>query len=277
MRPATTPQKFMQQLWQFYCSNGRHNMAWRVDTRPYYIVISEIMLQQTQVERVKEKFTNFIRLFPTCQALAAAKQSEVIKAWQGLGYNRRALYLHKSAQLVMQDYHGNLPDTQSELEKLPGIGPNTAGAIMAFAYNKPIVFIETNIRRVLLHKFFPDQTDIADKAILPILEEIIQCLAESKFSARTFYWAMMDYGSYIKSQVPNPNRRSKHYTRQSQFVGSDRQIRGQILRVLVESPLSKNELRNKIGQEDSRRLAVVLAGLQKDGFITMKGERLYLV
>ncbi len=267
---------FLQKLYSFYHKNGRHDMRWRKDTRAYYIFLSEVMLQQTQVERVKEKFAEFIRKFPDWQSLAGAKQSAVVLAWQGLGYNRRALYLQRGAQAVVKDYAGSLPKDVSLLQKLPGIGPNTAGAIMAFAYDQPVVFIETNIRRVLLHEFFAGKENVADNEIIPILEEIISLLSKSQFTPRTFYWAMMDYGTFLKQQVPNPNRRSKHYSKQSQFEGSDRQLRGKILRELINTPLQKTTLQTAVSVQDKEKFELILTGLTKEGFIIQKGERIQL-
>lgn len=276
MTNSLTPAIFLEQLWQFYSQNGRHDMRWRQDTQPYYVLLSEVMLQQTQVERVKQKFAEFITLFPDWQSLANASQTQVVLAWQGLGYNRRALYLHRTAQIVSKEYQGKLPKQASELQELPGIGPNTAGAILAFAYNTPIVFIETNIRRVLLHEFFPEKTDVTDTEIIPILKKIIRLLPQSKFTPQTFYWAMMDYGTFLKQQVPNPNRRSKHYTKQSQFEGSDRQLRGHILRELLHTPLQRTALQAAISIVDQERFESILTGLTKEGFITQKGNKVQL-
>lgn len=267
---------FLDKLYTFYSQNGRHDMPWRKDTRAYYILLSEVMLQQTQVERVKTKFVEFVKEFPDWNSLAEAKQSRVVSLWQGLGYNRRALYLCRCAETVVNNYNGNLPKNSTELQQLPGIGPNTAGAIMAFAYDQPVVFIETNIRRVLLHEFFVGKESVDDSELIPILEKIIAQLPGSQFSSRTFYWAMMDYGTYLKQQVPNPNRRSKHYTKQSQFVGSTRQLRGLILKELLRSPQQKSVLQTAVNEVDSERFNIVINSLLKDGFVIQQGERIQL-
>ncbi len=267
---------FLSDLWQFYCQNGRHDMTWRQDTRPYYIFVSEVMLQQTQVERVKQRFAEFVAKFPDWQTLAEAKQSNVVMAWQGLGYNRRALYLQQSAQTVMREYNGILPNDVNQLEQLAGIGPNTAGAIVAFAYDMPVVFIETNIRRVLIYYFFSTKENVEDKQLLLLLEEIVGLLATTNFTPRTFYWAMMDYGTHIKTLVPNPNRQSKHYSKQSRFEGSDRQLRGQILRELLHAPQTISGLYKKLGVMNTQRVDIILAGLNKEGFITIKAKKVQL-
>ncbi len=157
-------------------------------------------------------------------ALAAAPLIEVLSCWKGLGYNRRALYLKEIARIVIDQYAAKLPDSPDELVKLPGIGSNTAGAVAAFAFNRPVVFIETNIRSVFIHHFFPDTADVRDSRILPLVEATLD-----RDNPRVWYWALMDYGTMLKETTANPGRRSAHYSRQSPFPGSDREIRGAIL------------------------------------------------
>lgn len=251
-------------------------MAWRKDTRAYYIVVSEIMLQQTQVERVKVKFAEFISAFPDWQALAHATQTEVLSHWQGLGYNRRALFLHKTAQRVVTDYHSQLPDHLEQLKELPGIGPGTAGAISAFAFNLPVIFIETNIRRVFLHHFFEDKRNVADKDIFPLLEECIPQLQDSMFEPRTYYWALMDYGTHLKNTLPNPNKRSAHYSVQSKFEGSNRQLRGKILKALLASSLELSALQKTSEETDNSRFNTVITQLESEGFIVITKQKVTL-
>ena len=253
---------FLETLWDFYAHNQRATLPWRQPDRggqfnPYNIMVSEIMLQQTQVARVIPKYQAFQAQFPDIQSLAETELSDVLRAWQGLGYNRRAKFLWQAAQVVSMQ--GAFPDTESELVKLPGIGVNTAGAILAYAYNKPALFIETNVRTVYIHHFFADRSDVHDKEIKACLEQTID-----HEQPREFYWALMDYGSYLKSTMGNLNVASKHYAKQSTFVGSRRQIRGQILRLLGDGPLSLVDLRKDISDE---RLKGVLDDLIHEGLI----------
>lgn len=233
-------------------------MPWRENPNPYWVVVSEVMLQQTQVSRVLEKFPQFIDRFGSFEELAAASPADVIAAWQGLGYNRRALNLQKLAQTI----DGTLPSDPVELIKLPGIGPGTAGSIVAFAYDAPVVFIETNIRRVFIHHFFEDQEGIDDKQLLPLVEEALD-----REHPREWYYALMDYGTHLAKTVPNPNRRSKHHSVQSKFEGSDRQIRGAVLRALLNGPTEEKQLVEQTKCSDKVRLTKVLAGLINDGLI----------
>src|ERR1700751_788981 len=136
---------FKEFVWHFYEQNKR-DFAWRHVDNPYFVVVSEIMLQQTQTQRVISKYEEFIAAFPDFKSLAAASLRDVLLVWQGLGYYRRARFLHQLAQIVVNEHGGALPQDQKVLQTLPGIGPNTAGSICAFAFNKPVVFIETNIR-----------------------------------------------------------------------------------------------------------------------------------
>jgi len=259
-------------VWQYYHEHGRHSLPWRKNTSPYSIVVSEIMLQQTQVSRVLTKYAEFMTALPDWQALAIAMQAEVIGLWQGLGYNRRALWLKRIAEAVVGEYGGELPQGPVELRQLPGIGPNTAGSIVAFAFNAPAVFIETNIRRVFIHHCFGDAEVVSDKELAPLLA---RALEDNRGKAREWYWALMDYGSFLATQqMPNPNRRSKHYTKQSRFSGSDRQIRGEILRLLFASNLSHSELREALApyEQDDERVERILRGLITEGFVKFQKD-----
>ena len=150
-----TPKKFKDTVWKYYREHGRSDLPWRKTTDPYRILVSEVMLQQTQVERVIPYYTRFLKKFPTVRALAKAPLSQVLIAWQGLGYNRRAKMLHEAAKEVVRGHGGLFPRTALELEKLPGVGPYTAHAVAAFAYNEDGICIETNIRTAVTHHFFP--------------------------------------------------------------------------------------------------------------------------
>ncbi len=244
-------------------------MPWRDDTRPYYILVSELMLQQTQVDRVIPQFRQFIHHFPTPQSLATAPLSEVLTIWQGLGYNRRAKYLQQAAQIVTNHFGGQFPRTMSELVSLPGVGPNTAGAILAYAFNQPAVFIETNIRTVYIHHFYADDFNILDKQIIDILSKTID-----QDNPRQFYWALMDYGFYLKrSGVKNINR-SKHYTKQSPLKGSLREARGVILKQLTQADMDIYDFRRHVAVDD--RFEVALEGLIKDGLVVLHNEKVKL-
>lgn len=192
-------------------------MPWRKTRDPYKILVSEVMLQQTQVERVVPHYKKFLKEFPTARSLSRAPLARVLKAWSGLGYNRRAKYIHEAAKMLTGG-------VTSGFENLPGVGPYTAAAVRAFAYNEPVIMIETNIRTVLLHHLFPRSKNVPDSKLIPFVA------VPKGVEPRVWYAALMDYGSYLKSIQPNPSRRSKHHTRQSAFKGSDREIRGAILR-----------------------------------------------
>ncbi|MFA5354028.1 MAG: hypothetical protein WC291_07350, partial [Thermodesulfovibrionales bacterium] len=205
-----------------YRKQGR-KMPWRETDDPYRIVVSEVMLQQTQVERVMGKYAEFIALFPDFPSLAAAPLQEVLAAWQGMGYNRRAISLQRLAVRVMEEHGGILPASPELLAKLPGIGKATASSIAAFAFNSPTVFIETNIRRVFIHFFFHDRDDVKDTEIYPLVE-----LTLDRQDPRQWYYGLMDYGSLFRKTRHNPNRKSAHYSKQSRFEGSRRQLRGRV-------------------------------------------------
>ncbi len=220
--------QFQQIIYSFYHKN-RRDFIWRQNVTPYKIIISEVMLQQTQTARVVPKFENWLQQFPSFQALASASTHDVLSAWQGLGYNRRGLALLKIAQIVMNDHDGQLPNDPVILQTFPAIGPNTAGSICAFAFNHPIVFIETNIRTVYTHIFFLGQAEISDKQLLPLIKQTID-----NNNVREWYYALMDYGVHLKQNLPHINAASKHYTKQSKFEGSKRQVRGVIIKILTQ-------------------------------------------
>ncbi len=259
-------QDFRLTVWDYYRAYGRHNLPWRTDVSPYAIFVSEIMLQQTQVERVVHKFNAFLAQLPDWQALDRASTKTVLRLWQGLGYTRRALWLKTASQRVVGEFSGNVPDTPEVLQTFTGIGPNTAGSIAAFAFNKPVVFIETNIRRAYIHHFFPHQALVSDRDILTLIATSLDTN-----NSREWYWALMDYGSHLAKTTQNPNHQSKHYTKQSKFSGSVRQVRGAVLRELLLGPQTTPQLQAKI--PDSR-LNSVLDALTKESFIEQRGQKL---
>jgi A/G-specific adenine glycosylase len=254
---------FQETVWAYYRAHGRTGLPWREPEAggaydPYKILVSEIMLQQTQVPRVLPKFLEFTGLFPTFTALAAAPLADVLKAWNGLGYNRRAKFLWQAAQAVVQTHASALPRTSRELVDLPGVGPNTAGALLAYAYNIPAVFIETNVRTVFIHHFFAEEQGIDDRDILELVA------ASVPEDARHWYWALMDYGTHLKQTVGNLNKSSKHYTVQSRFAGSKRQLRGKVLRLLATGPQTAKALAAELADD---RAQAVLADLTAEGMV----------
>lgn len=253
--------RFQRLVLTHYREHGR-TLPWRKAATPWQVLVSEVMLQQTQVERVIPKYLAFVERFPDAATLAAAPVAELLAAWQGLGYNRRALALQRAAAQVVTEFGGRLPDSPALLQTLPGIGPYTAGAVAAFAFNQPTVFLETNIRAVLLHLFFDDRGDVTDRELLPLAEATLD-----RREPRRWYNALMDYGSDLKTRFPNPSRRSRHHAVQSRFEGSDRQIRGAILRLLLAGPaLTATALCDSLGTEPERLLPI-LEGLVREGFV----------
>jgi A/G-specific adenine glycosylase len=223
---------FRKKIRNYYRTSGRHDLPWRKTTDPYAILVSEIMLQQTQVDRVIVRYHSFLKHFPTFKALAEATTKDVLTEWQGLGYNRRALNLKRTAEIVATR-GGSLTLTLTLLtdEHLPGIGKYTRGAVLAFAFNVAIPIIETNIRAVFIHHFFPTKKNVHDDAILKLVTETL----DTK-NPRDWYYALMDYGAHLKKIHPNPSRKSAHHTRQSKFTGSNRELRSHILKLILKKP-----------------------------------------
>lgn len=263
----TRVRRFQRIIYRHCRTHGR-TFPWRSTDNPYHILVSEIMLQQTQTERVVQKYEQFLSSFPNFASLARAPLREILKVWQGLGYNRRAMALKDIAQMVVKNFQGNLPSSPEALMSLPGIGRATACAICAFAFNKPVVFIETNIRRAFIHHFFQDENHVKDTQILPLVEKTLDTS-----NPRTWYFALMDYGVMLKKRYQNPNRKSAHYQKQPPFEGSNRQIRGMILRALTaESPISQQEIAQRLGM-DPDRVKGNLVQLQREGFIRRRRGR----
>lgn len=256
-------QAFRMIIYDYYAGHKR-SFAWRDVESPYCIVVSEIMLQQTQTDRVMKKYEEFLEAFPTLASLAAASIDKVIAVWQGLGYNRRALALKAFAERVMVDYGGDIPQNPEQLVTFKGIGPNTAGSICAFAFHKPTIFIETNIRAVYIHHFFPHMDEVHDRTIMPLLAQTLD-----EKNPRQWYYALMDYGVMLKKTHKNPSRKSKHYTKQSKFEGSDRQVRGAILKLLVqEKSLAEDEFCDLIPRTPDK-VKLILQDLLSEGFIRL--------
>lgn len=261
---------FQQFIWNYYRENGRQ-FAWRATQDPYAILISEIMLQQTQTHRVAPKYELWLTEFPTFHSLADASLRDVLSVWQGLGYNRRGMYLQQTAQRVVTQFNGVLPADPVILETFPGIGKNTAGSICAFAFNMSVVFIETNIRAVYIHSFFKDKELVHDKELLPLIAQTVD-----QANPREWYYALMDYGVFLKQQCKNPSRKSVHHAKQSKFEGSHRQIRGAILRALDQhSELDLLALIIK-AQRKPDHVEKALQELVREGFLK-KRESMYSI
>lgn len=227
--------KFKNIIWAYYKENKR-DLPWRKTKDPYKILVSEIMLQQTQAGRVVEKYKSFLKKFPNTAVLSQASVSEVLMEWQGLGYNRRALFLKKCAETVERDFKGKFPKDFKLLCGLPGIGPATAGDLLAFAWNIPVPLIETNIRSVFIHFFFKNKDEVYDKEIMPLIEKTLD-----KANPREWYWALFDYGAFLK-KTNNPSTKSVHHVKQSKFEGSNRQKRAKKLRELLKNGASEDEI-----------------------------------
>ncbi len=252
-------QQFITILWQFYDKNQRL-LPWRQAEKdgqydPYKILVSEIMLQQTQVERVIPKYEAFIVRFPTVRSLAEAPLADVLELWTGLGYNRRARYLHDAAKSLRDS---PFPSGINALTDLKGVGYNTAAAVLTYSYNQPYSFIETNVRTVYLWHFFKDATAISDSLLLEKVEATID-----KKKPREFMWAIMDYGTHLKKTGIKNISDSKHYRKQSIFKGSLRELRGEVVR-LAQKEMSLVEIRRLV---NDNRLDGVIKSLESEGLI----------
>jgi len=257
--------RFQKLVLAYYREHGRA-FPWRETHDPYRILVSEIMLQQTQTARVLSSYDRFVEAFPDFASLAAAPLHEVLRAWQGLGYNRRAVALQRTAQIVESSLSGALPSSPETLETLPGIGRYTAAAIAAFAFDRPVVFIETNIRAVFLHFFFRKTDQVADGQLVPLVEATLD-----REQPRDWYYALFDYGAMLKRSAAG-GARSLHNRRQSAFAGSNREMRGRILRLLLEhSPVTERELADSL-QAEEPRMKESLTQLRTEGFIEIDGD-----
>ncbi len=219
--------KFREIIYSHY-ENSARELPWRTSITPWGVMVSEFMLQQTQVERVIPYWERWLRIWPRVEDMARAPMEDTLREWSGLGYNRRGYFLKKSAEIITRDFDGRVPGVPQNLLPLPGIGPYIAGAIACFAYNYPSVFIETNIRSTVIHFFFQNRVDVQDNEIRPVLASALD-----HKNPRKWYYALMDYGAALKKLTENPSRRSAHYVKQTPFQGSFRQLRGKILKTLV--------------------------------------------
>ena len=264
---AKSVDAFQKQIYSRYRSTPRP-MPWRTTRDPYHILTAEVMLQQTQVERVKIKYAEFLSAFPTLKDLASAPLADVLQIWQGLGYNRRALALKRCAEEIISRYGGQFPRETGELESLPGIGPYSARAVAAFAFSLAEPLIETNIRTVFIHFFFHGRDKVSDREIMPLVAATLD-----RLNPREWYYALMDYGVWLKQLHTNPGRRSRHHVKQSRFEGSNRQLRSRLLRAVISSPgISAAELADQL---EVLRCDVErnLAAMELEGFLYLTNSR----
>lgn len=256
--------KFQKTVLAHWKKHGRHDLPWRKTRDPYKILVSEVMLQQTQVPRVLEKYKEFLEEFPTVFVLSHASLRDVLTVWSGLGYNRRGKFLHDAAKVISNRHRGSVKDATAG-GKIPGIGPYTRAAVRVFAFDEPHTLLETNVRAAFIHHFFPDQDRVSDKKLIPLMEE-----AAADQDPREWHWALMDYGVHLKKLHKNPSRRSASYTKQSKFEGSPRQLRGAILRELNASAKTESDIYLKTSGTIYMKkapLKTALASLKKDGLV----------
>jgi len=260
--------QFCNTIRHYYKDNSRGDLPWRHTHDPYHILVSEIMLQQTQIERVLRKYPVFIKKYPDLGSLARARVRTLYSVWQGMGYNRRALALKNIARIVTAaPYHGRLPADEHDMMRLPFVGQSTAGAVAAFAFGRPAVFIETNIRRVFIHFFFRKKKIVSDREILFLIEKTLD-----RNDPRSWYYALMDYGSALRDLKDNPNRKSAHYKKQSPFEGSNRQMRAKILRLISDRRnVSVKELTGLVNMPYGRTRKII-DQLCREGFLKKKGR-----
>ena len=264
--PADALESFRAAVWYFYRANGRE-MPWRGIDDAYGVLVSEVMLQQTQVVRVTARWVDWMTVFPTIDALAAAPLAVVLERWQGLGYNRRAVALKRCAEQVAERFGGVLPADPAVLATLPGIGPATAAAVVDYAYEVPAPFIETNVRAALIHGFFADADDVPDRDLRPIVEAVWD-----RDDPRGWGYALTDYGAHLKRTLPNPSRRSRHHVRQSPFAGSRRQKRARLLRAVLARPWSDTDAYAGETGVAAGEASELLEALAAEGFLRRSGE-----
>lgn len=251
---------------QHYRLHGR-SFPWRETSDPYRIVLSELMLQQTQTRRVLAKYEVFLKRFPTFESVARAPVRLLLREWRGLGYNRRALALKRLAACVVKTHGGRLPSSKQELLTLPGVGPYTAAAIRAFVFNQPEPMIETNIRTVYLETFLRERRSIEDRLLLALIAGTLY-----RRDPRRWFYALMDYGVYLKERGSKAHRRSAHYRKQSTFEGSFRQLRGKILREMTKGRSFTVEMLSRELGRPSAEVEKACRVLKMEGFLARQGK-----
>lgn len=304
----TIPQ-FQKKIFSWYKKN-RRDLPWRNTTDSYRILVSEVMLQQTQVARVLPKYKEFLQKFPTLEKLAKASDKTLLRVWAGLGYWRRAKYLKEIAKILLKAKKTNskmsprrptagrehrsqnpagfedrsfwsLFSEPKDLEKLPGIGHYTARALACFAFGSTEAFLDTNIRRVYLHFFFSKRKNVSDKEILKVAQKAVTSISHdrriwmySHIASREWHYALFDYGALMLKDK-KINRKSRHYTKQSKFEGSFRSFRTKIIRFILDQPnqtATKSRIKRLLKEAQSPYAPErILAALEKDGLIKKKG------
>jgi A/G-specific adenine glycosylase len=259
------PEDFRSLVYQ-KASACYRDLPWRNTLDPYAILVSEFMLQQTQVSRVVAKYLAWLERFPDFKSLAEAPSHEVLSSWSGLGYNRRALALLASAKMAVQEFDSRLPEDEINLRRLPGVGKYTARAVLAFAFDKPTVFLETNIRTVLLKHYFPGRLQVPEAA----MEEKAASVVDTQFP-RKWYNALMDYGSELKRVEGNHSRRSSSYKKQAAFAGSFRSLRGAMLKRLLEKKCATIEELDADLAFPAEEIERCCETLVKEGFARYEG------
>lgn len=257
---------FQEKVLSFYKENKR-DLPWRRTTDPYAILVSEVMLQQTQVDRVVSYYQEWLRQWPTIQDLANAERADVLQRWMGLGYNNRAVNLHKASQFIVERFDGGVKNALGSGMKIPGIGPYTEKAVKIFAFNENLATVDTNIRRILIHEFSPQET-LSDADVHSLAE---QCLPKGQ--SRDWHNALMDYGSLV---LTSKKTGISPKTAQSTFEGSDRQYRAKILRHLLahqRETFTIDRLQEILSFPERRRLQTILEGMIKDDLLLCENER----
>ncbi|HWR27858.1 MAG TPA: Fe-S cluster assembly protein HesB [Candidatus Thermoplasmatota archaeon] len=262
---TTEIKRFQKKVFSFYEKNKR-DLPWRKTIDPYKILLSELMLQQTQVKRVILYYEKWIARWPTIDALASASLPEVLHMWMGLGYNTRAKNLHTTARKIVATFNSDVLQAMKQYKELPGIGKYTSQAVQIFSSNSDLVTVDTNIRRILISEFkLPIK--IADKELW-LLAETCLPLGES----RDWHNALMDYGAlHMTAQKTG----IKPKTQQTQFEGSNRQIRAQILRCLLQKSMSFSELEKTVGI-GQMRLGAILDKMMNEKIIENKNKTYHL-
>ncbi len=254
-------QEFQKKVFSFYQKNKR-DLPWRKTTDPYKILLSELMLQQTQVNRVILYYEKWITRWPDIHALASASLAEVLQAWMGLGYNTRAINLHKAARKIVTEFDNDVLEAMKQYKEIPGVGRYTLQAVQIFSTNADLVTVDTNIRRIFIKEFnLPEK--VSDKELWKLAEK---CLPIGK--SRDWHNALMDYGAlHLTSQKTG----IKPKTQQSRFEGSDRQIRARILRCLLNDTMSLSELK-KTFRIEQKRLRRILDKMVTEKIIVNKNN-----
>lgn len=253
---------FQEQVLTWY-DTFKRDLPWRGDPDPYHILVSEVMLQQTQVDRVIPKYRAFLNRFPTLAHLATASTADVLRQWQGLGYNRRALNLKRAAEAALRDHTGALPTTVDALERLPGVGRYTARAVASFAFGAQVPVVDTNVRRVL--SAFA-RRELSERETWELAERLLP-------AGRAADWnqALMDYGALAQRATPRRTGRKAE-----PFATSNRFWRGRIVDALREChSLSMDALLEALAypNRDEGRVRGLVRALHEEGLVAYDADQ----